>query len=222
VGTTATGRSRTYSYYTCSTRYRYGTKHCSADRLPRELLEDQVFDQLAEVYQDSELIADALNQARLATEQERGETERRLEALGQERAGSQRALDRYFAAFEEGSLTPAQCKERIGALQQRLDSLAAEEISLSRRGHDDDAGLTTAGDLAKWAQDLPGLLLAGSAQQRKALLRKLIKELRVISRDEIVPTYKIPALVRAPMGQVEGTGHNSNLATLLLSGVLTT
>lgn len=64
----------------------------------------------------------------------------------------------------------------------------------------------TAGDLAKWAQDLPGLLLAGSAQQRKALLRKLIKELRVISRDEIVPTYKIPTLVRAPMGQVELRG----------------
>ena len=56
------------------------------------------------------------------------------------------------------------------------------------------------------AQDLPGMLLAGSAQQRKALLRKLIKELRVMSRDEIVPTYKIPALVRAPMGQVEPRG----------------
>ncbi len=206
VGTTATGRSRTYSYYTCSTRYRYGTKECSADRLPRELLEDQVFDQLAEVYRDSELIADALDQARLATEQDRGESERRLEALRQERAGSQRALDRYFAAFEEGSLSPAQCKERIGALHQRLDSLAAEEVSLSGRVHDDDAVLVTAEDLAKWAQDLPGLLLAGSAQQRKALLRKLIKELRVMSRYEIVPTYKIPALVRAPMGQVELRG----------------
>lgn len=158
------------------------------------------------MYQDSELIADALNQAKPATEKSREETERRLAALRQEQAGSQRALDRYFAAFEEGSLSPAQCKERIGALHQRLDSLAAEEISLSGPGDDDDAGLVTAEDLAKWAQDLPDLLLAGSAQQRKALLRKLIKELRVISRHEIVPTYKIPALVRAPLDQVELRG----------------
>lgn len=32
----------------------------------------------------------------------------------------------------------------------------------------------------------------GPAQQRKALLRNLIKEIQVIGRDEIVPTYRIP------------------------------
>jgi hypothetical protein len=28
IGTAATGRSRRYHYYTCSTRYRYGTRAC--------------------------------------------------------------------------------------------------------------------------------------------------------------------------------------------------
>jgi hypothetical protein len=51
-------------------------------------------------------------------------------------------------------------------------------------------------------------VLIGSAtpQQRKALIRLLIKELRVMSRKETLPTYKIPALVRAPEGQVVPTG----------------
>jgi hypothetical protein len=53
---------------------------------------------------------------------------------------------------------------------------------------------------------LPELLTAGSAQQRKALVRKLVKEIRVVGRDEIVPTYRIPSLVRAPQGWVEGSG----------------
>lgn len=114
VGTTATGRSRTYSYYTCSTRYRYGTKECSADRLPRELLEAQVFDQLAEVYQDSELIAEALNQANLATDESREESERRLEALRQKRAGSQRAFDRYFAASRKEACLPLNVRRGSG------------------------------------------------------------------------------------------------------------
>jgi hypothetical protein len=40
-------------------------------------------------------------------------------------------------------------------------------------------------------------------QQKKALMRLRVKELCVMSRKEILPTYKIPALVRAPEGQVD-------------------
>lgn len=40
IGTSAKGRSRLYHYYTCSTRYRYGTSRCNADRLSREALEE--------------------------------------------------------------------------------------------------------------------------------------------------------------------------------------
>ena len=50
------------------------------------------------------------------------------------------------------------------------------------------------------------LLRAGTVQQRKALFRLLVKELRVMSREEILATYKIPALVRAPEGQVDPRG----------------
>jgi hypothetical protein len=61
-------------------------------------------------------------------------------------------------------------------------------------------------DVAEWARDLGTLLRAGTAQQRKALFRLLVKELRVVSREAIRPTYKIPALVRASEGQVETSG----------------
>jgi hypothetical protein len=53
---------------------------------------------------------------------------------------------------------------------------------------------------------LQNLSTAGSTQQRKALMRNLIKEIRVLSRDEIVPTYRVPALVRAPRNQVDLSG----------------
>lgn len=60
--------------------------------------------------------------------------------------------------------------------------------------------------LSEWAATLNVALYRGSAQQRKALIRKLVKELRVVSRDEVVPTYRVPALVRAPGNQVELPG----------------
>jgi site-specific DNA recombinase len=206
VGTRAHGRSRAYHYYTCSTRYRYGTQFCDAERIAKESLEEAVFEQLYEVFTDSALIAEAFEEASLTDEQNAEEIEARLSALRQDQAAVKRAIDRYFSAFEQGSLNPAECKERIDRLKTRLDALTAEEASLSEKARRDDEGPTVAEDVAEWAKDLPYLLSNGTAQQRKALLRKLIKELRVMSKSEIRPTYKIPALVRAPLGQVERSG----------------
>ena len=42
IGTSAKGRSALYHYYACSTRYRYGTKQCDAERLPKAALEEAV------------------------------------------------------------------------------------------------------------------------------------------------------------------------------------
>jgi hypothetical protein len=52
----------------------------------------------------------------------------------QQQAGARRALVRYFAAFEEGSLSPPDCQERIGMLQTRIEAslIAARSRSWSR------------------------------------------------------------------------------------------
>ncbi len=39
-------------------------------------------------------------------------------------------MDRYFAAFENGTMKPATCQERLDNLQARLDALIAEEQAL--------------------------------------------------------------------------------------------
>jgi site-specific DNA recombinase len=201
VGTSARGRRGLYHYYVCSTRYRYGTEHCSGERLPKGALEEALMDQMQEVYANSSLIERALADAAAEDAESAENAARRLSAVQQELAGARRSLDRYFAAFEEGSLSPADCQERIAKLKVRIDALFAEEAALSQRAAERSQA-PTAVDVAEWARDLGTLLRSGTPQQRKALFRLLVKELRVMSREEILPTYKIPALVRAPEGQV--------------------
>ena len=59
-----------------------------------------------------------------------------------------------------------------------------------------------------WADQLPGLLSAGSTQQRKAPMRNLYKNPRD-SRDEIVPTFRIlPALFAPGDGRWTRSGSN--------------
>jgi site-specific DNA recombinase len=219
VGTSAHGRNGLYRYYVCSTRYRYGTEFCPGERLPKDALEEAVIDQMGDVYRDSSLIGAALATVKANERRPAEEAAVRLAAVGQELAGAKRALDRYFAAFEEGSLSAADCQDRIAGLKVKIDALQAEEASLALKASDEEPEPSSAVDVAAWAQDLGVLLRAGSAQQRKALFRVLVKEIRVMSREEIHPSYKIPGLVRAPDGQVDPRGCYSNslgnLQTLL-------
>ncbi|WP_203236770.1 recombinase family protein [Nocardia panacis] len=48
LGTRATGRNRTYRYYTCFTRARHGTTHCDFDRLDADSVDTTVMASLAE------------------------------------------------------------------------------------------------------------------------------------------------------------------------------
>ena len=122
-----------------------------------------------------------------------------------ERESSTRAsMDRYFAVFEAGTMKPSTCQERLDNLPARLDALIAEEQALLAQDEADTS--PTPKLVAESAQTLDVALYKGTAQQRKALIRKLVKELKVISRDEVIPTYRVPALVRAAGDQVELPG----------------
>jgi exonuclease VII small subunit len=159
---------------------------------------------MIDVYRDSGVITDALEHLAASETEIAAYAESHLLALRQEQATVRRSIDRYFAAFEEGSMSPATCQKRIEALESQLDALIAEEHSLETQ--EQASAPPSPETVAEWAKNLDVLLRSGSAQQRKALIRKLIKELRVMSRDEILPTYRIPALVRAPGHQVDLRG----------------
>jgi site-specific DNA recombinase len=171
-----------------------------------EALEDAVVEQMAEVFADTTLVGDALAPSRAEEVGASEEAGRRLASIQQQLACARRSLDRYFGAFEQGIMSAADCKERIELLRDRIEALEAEERTIGEAGPDGLPAAPTADDVAEWARDLRVLIGSATPQQRKALIRLLIKELRVMSRKEILPTYKIPALVRAPEGQVVPTG----------------
>ncbi len=190
VGMSAKGNGGTYFYYACSGRQKLGPKGCDGERLSRDKLEAAVLDQLARLYRDSDLIADALHRAHGEYAADRPALEEQNRGVGEEIRRSQRALDRYYGAFENGDLEPAQLKTRLGKLENKLETLRERERELDEQL----AGPTEAldsGAFAAVADRLRDTLALGEAEQTKALLRLLIKELRVNGRSEILPTYRI-------------------------------
>jgi site-specific DNA recombinase len=103
----------------------------------------------------------------------------------------ERAIGRYLDAFENGDLDLKRFDTRLSALQGKLDTLKDQDSQLA---HDLAAEAPTAPDTAELpatANALEDAIRQGNREHTKALLRILIAELRVNSRAEILPTYRI-------------------------------
>ena len=203
VGTSAHGRSNRYTYYACSTRYKYGPSKCNGERLPKDRLEAAVLAQLAELYRDGRLIERAVADAAKHTAKQRPQLEDRLASTHAEICRVERKLEHYFEAFENGDLSAALCQERVRGHGERLQTLREQEAALARTLATRAHAPPDAAALADLADQLDQVLANESPEQAKELLRLLIKEICVHNRRRIVPTYRVPAAVRATPSKVE-------------------
>jgi site-specific DNA recombinase len=187
----ANGNGGRYHYYACSGRQKYGPKACDGERLPRDKVEQAVVHQLISLYRDEQLIGDALAKANAAAEKRRPEFEQRLASVGAEIARAERALERYYEAFERGKLSPERCEDRLTRLQSRLDDLHAQQAELELEAPHAANSAPTVADLAEVADLVEEVIAEADPQKTKPLLQLLIDGLRVNSRAEILPTYRL-------------------------------
>jgi hypothetical protein len=89
----------------------------------------------------------------------------------------------------------------------RLDSLRGQDQTLARDLAADTPTTPDTAALHAVADQLGQVIETGDPDQAKALLRIIIAELRINSRDEILPTYRVGApAVCAQTSSVEPTG----------------
>jgi site-specific DNA recombinase len=207
VGASARGNGGLYHYYACSGRQKLGHKGCDGDRIPRDKLEAAVIHQLATLYRDGTLIRDALDAAAAKAQEAQPALAEQRRALADETRRAERALARYYAAFEAGDLNTKRFEARVSALETRLDALREQDADLAEKLAPQAATSPDAAELAAVAENLETTIATAEPRQAKALLRLLIKDLRVNARSEILPTYRVvtPAVCALP-SSVGGTG----------------
>ena len=128
IGTRAHGRSRVYRYYTCFTRARYDSARCPAARLDSDAVEHAVIGALASFYRDQhDLIAEAITSAQASYAAVQDGRRAELAAAEHDLARTSAAIDRYLAAFEDGTLDPEDLAVRLAQLKVpvRTTSLAS-------------------------------------------------------------------------------------------------
>ena len=204
LGAAANGNGGRYRYYVCFSRQRYGRHACDADSLPADELETAILDQLQDLLLREDDVREAITAAfaDLTDQQPRRDAE--LARLDAEIRKVDESLDRYFRAFENGTMFEQACAPRIANLTKRLSELQGHRDELAADADDTPEPLGD-DDLHALQAHVAQVIADGDPSARKALLQALVDEIRVESRDEIYPFFTLPT-VRPPYGSVPPAG----------------
>jgi site-specific DNA recombinase len=127
-----------------------------------------------------------------------------LAAVVSEINKAEAAVNRYLDAFEDGSMSKDLCGPRVEELGTKLRALEARRQELS----DQDDEILFAPDedeLLALANGVREVVANGDNRQIKALLAAYVREIRVVNRDEIYPSFYAPVV--SPLSQsVEAAG----------------
>jgi len=205
IGTASHGRNGRYTYYTCFTRMRYGTSHCGNDRLSAERLEQAVTRRLWQVLNDRELIDQAITETYENIAQHDEHQQNELAAIKGKLADTRAAMDRYFRAFETGTMPEDTCAPRIAALSNEAKALEVRASELAAQDDQEQPERATSDDLDAMRAGLRDALNNSAPTRVKTVLQTLIDGIQVHARDNIEPTFRVPA-VRVDYGYMEPTG----------------
>jgi site-specific DNA recombinase len=205
VGAAATGNKYRYPYYVCFSRQRYGTHECPQDRLRAEEMEERLIESLVKTLERTDVIEEAV--ARWAAQQgkDHPELEKELAAVEGQIRKAESALDRYFRAFESGSMMETTCATRVQKLAAEIAGLNARRANLADEVSEAAPEVPDEEDLVELRDELLAALDAGDHAQRKALLQTLVAEIRVKDRSWIQPVFRV-TIFRPPSGLVPPAG----------------
>lgn len=206
LGTRATARSRSYRYYTCFTRARYGT--CDPERLDADGLEARVLGALADFYRsEHDLINQAIADAHQQYIHAHAGQQAELDAVNAELAKTNAALDRYLTAFEHGTLDEDDLAERLAPLRGKSKQLRHRRDELA------DALSATleavpAAHLESVADSVTQIINSGTDTMRKSLIETLIAEIKITGPNKVIPIFRVP---QPP--QMTSPEHNPGAST---------
>jgi len=121
--------------------------------------------------------------------------------LGRQIKKVQSGLARLIDGYQEGLLQKEEFEPRLRATRERLARLEAEAKDVAERRDQDRALRLALQGLEDFAERVQAGLTGASWQERREIIRALVKQVEV-GRDEIRVVYRVspPPFVSAPSG----------------------
>ena len=118
-------------YYVCRRRQ---TQHeCNQDYIRADQLEASLVQDVKSMFRDDKLLDQIWKETNKRLEAEKPDLDTEISNVEAEMAKTRKRIDRYFDAFEAGTLEPEVCNEKVQSLNSRLGELEAEKKNLEAR-----------------------------------------------------------------------------------------
>ena len=144
------------------------------------------------MFRDEAFLARVLAEANRRLGAEKPDLEKEIGRIEAQVAKSQTRLDRYFEAFEAGTMTAEICTQRVQDLQARLEELEAEKRELEARRKRLELPALDRAKLAGLMDNFEEVMAAGTNPQKKDLFHRLVKKALVHDRRTVEVWYGLP------------------------------
>ena len=190
VGVSTHKKERRFPYYICSKRW--NIKDCDQDYVRADLLETAIMQDIKTMFRDEGFMARIWEEANRRLSAEKPDVDKEIGKV-EAQAGQTRArIDRYFEAFEAGTMKPELCNEKIQDLNARLEELEAEKRDLEGRRKALELPAIDREMLSGLVDDFEKVMAEGTNPQKKDLLRRLAKKVLVHDRRTVEVWYGLP------------------------------
>jgi site-specific DNA recombinase len=190
VGVSGNKDGRKIPYYVCNGRL--SKSGCRMDYIRADLLEGQIIADFQELFRARDMVERVWAAAGRLIAAERPELEAERGKIGRDLDRAEEQLERYFRAFEDGSMDPKACAPRVDALRCQIDALRGRREQITAQLERLNLPPLDLEEVARLLEDFYRRFESDSNPERKHLLHKLVKEVRVQSKSTAEVWYSFP------------------------------
>ena len=195
-------------YYVCSKRY---TQHeCEQGYMRADIFEAAVIQDIKGMLRDEQFMARIRDEANRRLSAEKPDIDKEILKIEGMMAMTRGSLNRYFEAFEAGTMKPALCNEKIEDLNARMTELEGERKELEVRRERLSIPEIDKAMLGAIVDDFEEVMASGTNPQKKHLLKRLVKKALVHDRRTIEIWYRLPNPKRFENRDIWLPGRDSN------------
>ena len=196
-------------YYVCSKRFNY--HECEQDYVRGDLLETAIIEDVKSIFRDEQFMARLWEEANKRIGAEKPDLEKEIARVDGQMAKTQGTINRYFEAFEAGTLKAELCNEKVRDLRTRMEELEGEKRGLEARRERLELPTIDKEMLKSLIDNFEKVMAEGPNPKKKHLLHQLVKKVLIHSRQTIEIWYMLPNTRRFADCNIWLPGQDSNL-----------
>ncbi|MBP9032280.1 MAG: recombinase family protein [Pseudomonadales bacterium] len=177
-------------YYVCSKRF--NDHACKQDYVRAELLESAIVQDIKAMFRDEDFMARVWEEANRRLGAEKPDLEKEIARVEAEAAKVRASVERYFEAFEAGTLKAELCNQKVADLQGRMEALETERRDLEVRRERLELPAIDRDMLAALVDNFEEVLAEAPVPQKKHLLHRLVKKVLIHDRRTVEVWYALP------------------------------